>query len=53
MLAVTDLVNLLAYELARLRCGRLAGALGLAGSLDCSLLRHGHFSLRRRAAVRS
>jgi len=40
MLAVADLVNLLAYELARLRCGCLAGAPVLAGSLDCSLLRH-------------
>src|SRR5215468_1373430 len=41
MFAAADLVDLLAHELARLCCGRLAGALVLAGPFDCSLVRHG------------
>src|SRR2546430_17518608 len=47
MFAAADLVDLLVHELARLCAGRLAGALGLAGFLDCFLLRHGHSPSRR------
>src|SRR5206468_5774865 len=40
MLAAADLVDLLANELTSLSGGRLALALGLAGFLDGSFLRH-------------
>jgi hypothetical protein len=40
MFAVADLADLLAHEFARLRRWRFSGALGLAGFLDRSFLRH-------------
>src|SRR5215813_6070076 len=42
MLAVADFVDLLAHELAGLRCWRFAGAPVFAGFLDRSFLRHGY-----------
>src|SRR5437763_9779469 len=49
MLAVADLVDLLAHELAGLRGGRLARSFGLLRLLDCLLIRHDRSPLARQS----